>query len=78
MPTALAVRFRLHDVLRLRREAGREMTQSELSRRSGVSMTTINAMANNKTAQVSLATLDALCGALGVEPGELLEREPDA
>ncbi len=76
MPTALAVRFRLHELLRERREAGDEMTQSELSRRSRVSMTTINAMVNNKTAQVSLATLDALCGALGVEPGDLLEREP--
>lgn len=51
------------------------MSQSELSRRSGVSMTTINSIALNKTKQVSLATLDALCGALGVEPGELLERE---
>ena len=40
-------------------------------------MTTINAMANNKTARVSLATLDALCDALGVDPGELLEREPE-
>jgi len=78
MPTALAVRFRLHELLRERREAGDEMSQSELSRRSGVSMTTINAMANNKTAQVSLATLDALSRALGVEPGALLEREGDA
>jgi DNA-binding Xre family transcriptional regulator len=38
-------------------------------------MTTINAMVNQKTKQVSLATLDALCGALDVEPGELLERD---
>lgn len=72
MPSTLAVRFRLSDLLR---EPGREISQSELSRRSGVSMTTINAMANNKTAQVSLATLDALCGVLGVAPGELLERD---
>jgi putative transcriptional regulator len=75
MDMALAVRFRLHELLRQRREAGEEISQSELSRRSGVSMTTINAMANNKTAQVSLATLDALCEALDVEPGDLLERE---
>lgn len=66
------VRFRLHEVLAEREPA---MSQSELSRRSGVSMTTINSIALNKTKQVSLATLDALCGALGVEPGELLERE---
>jgi len=67
----VAVRFRLHEVLADREE----MSQSELSRRSGVSMTTINAIVLNKTKQVSLATLDALCGALEIEPGELLERE---
>jgi putative transcriptional regulator len=67
----VAVRFRLHEVLAERED----LSQSELSRRSGVSLTTINAMVLNKTKQVSLATLDALCGALGVEPGELLERE---
>jgi DNA-binding Xre family transcriptional regulator len=38
-------------------------------------MTTINAMVLNKTKQVSLSTLDALCGTLGVRPGELLERD---
>lgn len=65
---ALTVRFRLHDMLG-------EMSQSELSRRSGVSLTTINAMVLNKTKQVSLATLDALCAVLDCDPGELLERE---
>lgn len=69
------VRFRLDRVLREREEQGAPMSQSELSRRSGVSLTTINAIVLNKTKQVSLATLDSLCGALGVEPGELLERE---
>lgn len=70
--SAVTVRFRLQQVLSHRQDG---MSQSELSRRSGVSMTTINAMALNKTKQVSLATLDALCDALDVEPGELLERE---
>jgi DNA-binding Xre family transcriptional regulator len=40
-----------------------------------VSLVTINAIANNRTSQVSLKTLDALAKALKVEPGELLERE---
>lgn len=66
----MAVRFRLSQVLE---SAG--MTQSELARRSKVSYVTINAMANNRTKQVSLATLDAICGALDVAPGELLERD---
>lgn len=77
---AVTVRFRLHEVLA---DATPPLSQSELSRRSGVSLTTINAMVLNKTKQVSLATLDSLCDALGdalqrrVEPGELLEREPE-
>jgi len=68
----VTVRFRLHEVL-----ADREgdISQSELSRRSGVSLTTVNAIALNKTKQVSLETLDKLCEALGVEPGDLLERD---
>lgn len=71
----MTVRFRLHELLEKREKSGQPMSQSELSRRSGVSYTTINAIALNKTRQVSLATLDSLCAALGVEPGELLERE---
>ena len=56
------------------------MTQSELSRRSGVSLTTINRMANNLTGQVSLKTLDSLARALSellgkpVEHGDLIVR----
>jgi putative transcriptional regulator len=69
----VTVRFRLQQLL-----DEREMSQSELARKSGVSFVTVNGMANNRTAQVSLKTLDALCSALGVPPGELLEREPAA
>ena len=71
----MPVRFRLHSLLEERAQHDQRISQSELSRRSGVSLTTINAMVLNKTAQVSLKTIDALCEALSVEPGELLERE---
>ncbi|MBK6306868.1 MAG: helix-turn-helix transcriptional regulator [Gemmatimonadetes bacterium] len=67
---SMAVRFRLADVL-----AERTMTQTELSRRSGVSIVTVNGIANNRTTRVDLETLDKLCEVLEVEPGELLERE---
>jgi DNA-binding Xre family transcriptional regulator len=77
--TALVpVRFRLDTLLA---ESG--LSQRELATRSGVSPTTINRMANNLTAQVSLGTLDSLSAALSeaigriVEPGELVEREPE-
>ena len=67
---SLAVRFRLADVL-----TERTMTQTELSRRSGVSIVTVNGIANNRTTRVDLETLDKLCEVLDVAPGELLERD---
>ncbi len=51
------------------------MSQSELARRSGISLVTVNAIANNRTKQVSLETLDSICRALDVEPGALLARD---
>ena len=69
----MGTRFRLAELLDA---AGPTMYQSEPARRSGVSIVTINSMTNNRTKQVSLATLDAISEPLGVDPGELLEREP--
>jgi DNA-binding Xre family transcriptional regulator len=48
------------------------MSQSELARRSGITLVTINGIANNRTAMVSLKTLGAIASALGVQPGDLL------
>ena len=62
-------RFRLQDVI-----DAQGISQSELSRTSGVSFATISRMCRNVTAQVSLETLDKLALALGVEMGELLEQ----
>ena len=76
----MPARFRLQGLLDSRDPA---VSQSELSRRSGVSLTTINRMANNLTAQVSLKTLDALSAVLSqelgrrIEPGDLIERVPE-
>lgn len=69
----MAARFRLTELLAA---ASPPMSQSELARQSGVSLVTINAIANNRTRQVQLETLDKLSRTLGVEPGALLEREP--
>ena len=72
------VRFRLDALLV---ESG--LSQRELAARSGISPTIVNRMANNLAAQVSLKTLDSLSAVLSeeigrrVEPGELLEREPE-
>jgi putative transcriptional regulator len=67
----MATRFRLQELLDA---AG--MSQSELARLSGVSVVTINAMANQRTTRVDLSTLDAISKRLGCEPGDLLERDP--
>jgi DNA-binding Xre family transcriptional regulator len=66
MPT----RFRLAEVLK---QLG--VSQSELSRQSGVSFPVINKMCGNKAASVALSTLDRIAAALKVEPGELIVRE---
>ena len=65
----VTIQFRLRALID---KAG--VSQSELSRRSGVSFATINRMCTNATATVALETLDRLASALGVEPGELFER----
>lgn len=51
------------------------MSQRELARQSGVSLTIISRMVHNHAKQASLATLDKLAGALKVAPGDLIVRE---
>ncbi|MCH7714669.1 MAG: helix-turn-helix transcriptional regulator [Gemmatimonadetes bacterium] len=60
---------------RLKKELGDQMSQSELSRRSGVHVVTVNRICQNLTTRVDLATLDALSTVLGCEPGDLIERK---
>ena len=65
----MATRFRLAE------ELGDQMTQTELARLAGISVATVNRLCLNATAQVSLATLDALSAVLGCEPNDLIERK---
>lgn len=51
------------------------LSQRQLTRCSGESLVTLNAIANNRTSRVDLETLAKVCSALSMEPGELLERE---
>lgn len=68
---AVPTKFRLAEIL-----VARRMSQRELARVSGISYPTINGMCTNRTAQVALATLDKLATALGIEPNELIARDP--
>jgi len=65
MPTV----FRLAEVLE-----AKGLSQAEVARRAGLSVRTVARLCRNETAQVSLATLDALSVALKVQPGELITR----
>lgn len=72
---AMTARFRLREILE-----ELDVGQSQLSRESGVSFSTINRMCTNATEQVSLKTLDSLSSTLTrllgrkIEPGDLIER----
>jgi transcriptional regulator with XRE-family HTH domain len=60
--------------LREAREAA-GLTQTELADRAGVRQATISQIELG-TSRIDLNVLNRLCDALGLEPGELLEREP--
>src|SRR3954471_7648944 len=51
------------------------LTQAQLAEKADVRQATISELETGKTRRVDLDVLDRLCGALDVEPGELLERE---
>lgn len=51
------------------------LTQSQLAEKAGVRQATISELETGKTRRVDLDVLDRLCEVLGVQPGELLERQ---
>jgi putative transcriptional regulator len=69
--TPVAIRFRLAALLTERGEK-----QLHFARRAGLSNTTVNEIALEKTNRVSLATIETLCRALGCTPSDLFEIDP--
>jgi DNA-binding Xre family transcriptional regulator len=65
------VRLRLADLLR-----ERKITQKELAEKTGLSENAISKLING-TAQIRFDTIDILCGALSILPGDLFVREVD-
>ena len=61
--------------LRNAREAA-GLTQVQLAEKADVRQASISELETGKTRRVDLDVLDRLCGALGVQPGDLLERRP--
>ena len=49
-----------------------KMTQSELAKITGLSQNTISALVSGKSKQIRYDTLDRICKALEVTPGDIL------
>ena len=71
----MTIQFRLKELLAIReRETGQRMTYRALAEKSGLDLKQISQIANNKLKHIGLSTIDRLCEALDVEPGELIVR----
>ena len=58
--------------------ARRKMSLTELSQRVGITMTNLSILKNGRAKAVRLETLNAICRALGCQPGDILVYEEDA
>ena len=53
--------------------ARRKMSLTELSERVGITMANLSVLKTGKAKAVRFTTLDALCRAIGCQPGDILE-----
>jgi len=56
----------------------RRMTLTELAERIGITLPNLSILKTGKARAIRFSTLEALCEALGCQPGDLLEYRPDA
>ena len=65
-------------VLRLDRVmAERKMSLNELSEKVVVANVNLSKLKNGHVSAIRFSTLEALCGALDCQPGDIMEYEPD-
>ena len=57
--------------------ARRRMTLTELSQRVGITMANLSILKTGKARAIRFETLDAICRALGCQPGDILVYEED-
>ena len=76
----MAIAVKLDDLLHDRR-----MTLTELAERVGITIVNLSILKTGKARAIRFSTLDAICGALSCQPGDILrfeseqaEREPPA
>ena len=56
----------------------RNMTLTELSERIDITLANLSILKTNKARAIRFSTLEAICAALGCQPGDILEFVPDA
>ena len=57
--------------------AKRKISLGELSQKVDITMANLSILKNNKARAVRFSTLEAICAALGCQPGDILEYVPD-
>ena len=69
----MAIVVKLDDMLHDRR-----MTLTELAERVGMTLANLSILKTGKARAIRFSTLDAICGALSCQPGDILRFEPKA
>jgi putative transcriptional regulator len=67
----MPIQIKLDDVLYARR-----MTLTELSDQIGITLANLSILKTGKARAVRFSTLEAICAALGCQPGDVLVYEP--
>ncbi|HYI43165.1 MAG TPA: helix-turn-helix transcriptional regulator [Sphingomicrobium sp.] len=67
----MAITVKLDDVLHDRR-----MTLTELAERIDITLANLSILKTGKARAIRFSTLDAICDALGCQPGDILRFEP--
>jgi putative transcriptional regulator len=57
--------------------AKRKMSVTELTEKVGITMANLSILKNGKAKAIRFSTLEAICKALGCQPGDVLEYRDD-
>jgi putative transcriptional regulator len=68
----MAISVKLDDLLHDRR-----MTLSQLAERVDITLANLSILKTGKARAIRFSTLNAICAALGCQPGDILRFEPD-
>jgi putative transcriptional regulator len=68
----MAIVVKLDDLLHRRR-----MTLTELAQHIDITLANLSILKTGKARAIRFSTLEAICGVLGCQPGDLLEFRPD-